>query len=107
MYSWVVDTITNNIQSKTKQEEHHCIKALAKPTEPTELTEFCLKIKEDHFQAELIMNMEAWQDQEEAKGSLPFQQTSDRTEGWFKAYKQQNKRSIELSASPPYEPWRT
>ena len=61
----------DSLQSKTKQVEHNCIKTLAKPTEPTELTGFFLKIKEDHLQDGLIMKMEAWQDQEETKGSLP------------------------------------
>ena len=49
----------DSLQSKTKQVEHNCIKTLAKPTEPTELTGFFLKIKEDHLQDGLIMNMEA------------------------------------------------
>ena len=62
----------DSLQAKTKQEEHNSIKTLAKPIEPTELAGFFLKIKEDHLQDRLIMNMEAWQDQEETKGSLPI-----------------------------------
>ena len=54
-----IDTIMDSLQSKTKQEEHDCINTLAKPTEPTELAGFFLKIKEDHLQDGLIMNMEA------------------------------------------------
>ena len=51
-------------QKKSKQEEHNCINALAKPIEPIELTNFCLKIKEDHLQTGVKRNLEAWQDRE-------------------------------------------
>ena len=61
----------DNLQYKTKHEEHNCINALAKPTEPTELADFCLKIKKDHLQTGLNMNIETSQDQEGANGSLP------------------------------------
>ena len=65
------DTIMDSLQSETKQEEHNCINALAKPIEPTELADFCLKIKKGHIQNGLHMNMKTWQGQERTKGSLP------------------------------------
>ena len=57
-----------------KEEEHNCIMALAKPIEPP-----CIKPTEradhgsnkgDQLQNGLIMNIEAWQEQEETKESL-------------------------------------
>ena len=66
----------NSLQTKTKQEEHNCIKTLVKPndlacTKPTERADFYLRIKGNHLQSRLNINMEAWQRQEEAKGILP------------------------------------
>ena len=61
----------DSLQTKTKQEEHICIIALVKPTEPTKLVDFCLKIKEDHLQDGLIMNMITWQGQDGTKRSSP------------------------------------
>ena len=59
-------TTTNN-----KQEEQNWINILAKPTKPNELADFRWRIKEDHLQTGLNINIEAWQDQEGSKGSLP------------------------------------
>ena len=66
-----IDAIIDSPQSKAKEEKHNCIIALAKPIEPIELADFCLKTKEDHFQIGLNNNMEAWQDYEAPKEELP------------------------------------
>ena len=73
----------DSLQTKTKQDEHNCIKTLAKPndfacTKPNEPTEcadfyldFYLRIKGNHLQSGLNITKEAWQDQEGTRGSLP------------------------------------
>ena len=77
-----IDTIMDGLQPYIKQEKHNCIKTLVKPiksscTKPTELADHCLN-KEGHLQKGIFMNMEAWQDQEEAKGSLPAKQEQNK-----------------------------
>ena len=72
----------DSLQSNIKQEEHNCIKTLVKPIEsicatPTELADHCVN-EEDYLPNELIINMEAWQDQEEAKGSCLIKQEHNR-----------------------------
>ena len=58
----------DNLQSKTSHEEHNWINILAKPTE---LADLRMKTKEGHLQSGPSMNIEAQQDQEGSKESLP------------------------------------
>ena len=71
----------DSLQTKTKQEEHNGIIARTKPTEPTKLADFCLKIKEDYLQDGLIMNIITWQGQEGTKGSYPTTTKQNRGNG--------------------------
>ena len=66
-----IDTIMDGLQSNIKQEKYNCIKTLVKPiesscTKPTELADHCLN-EEGYLPNGIIINIEAWQDQEEAK----------------------------------------
>ena len=63
-----IATIMDNLQYKSKHEEHNCFSTL---TKPTELADFCLKIMEDHLQIRIKRNIEAWQDQKGTVDSSP------------------------------------
>ena len=86
---------------------HNCIKTLVKPiestcTKPTKLADHCLK-EEDHLPNELIMNMEARQDQEEAKGSLLTKQEQNRR--LFQSLQTAEPAEYRIVCHPPCEPW--
>ena len=51
--------------------------------EPTELADFCLKIKEDHLQIRIKRNLEAWEDQEGTIEDLPATIKQNRNKGLF------------------------
>ena len=103
------DTIMDGLQPNIKQENHNCIETLVKPiesscTKPTELAGYCLN-KEDHLQKGISWTWKHGKIKKKQREA--FQLNKNRTEGCFKAHKQQNQQNITTSARPPCEPWNT
>ena len=66
------DTIMGSLQSKTEQEEHNCINAIAIPIQSIVLAHFCVKTTEDTLQIGLNIIMDARQRQERTREIHPI-----------------------------------